>query len=390
MDCQANHQAALRIAVALLTVIALTLSSAAADPPQSLVRPAAIPAQSSSQPTPITRAFRNDAQLNALSFTNQSTGWAVGDRGVIWHTDDAGVTWSQQPSPVSSSLGGVFFVDAHRGWAVGGQCQPYTRATRGVVLRTDDGGATWQQLPQSVLPSLSGVRFFDPDHGVAFGQSTTFSPSGVYSTRDAGKTWQPLPSDTSGSWLAGDFLEPDAGALAGPAGRIGTLVRRKVVDSPLAAWSLRSFRAMRLAAPTGGWAVGDGGLLMTTSDLGRSWQTPPATLPESVTNHFDFQAVAVEGLKVWIAGSPGSRIFHSADNGQTWQVATTGQTAPLCALHFLDADHGWATGSLGNILATHDGGQTWQTQRTGAGRAALLAIFANPTDVPLELLADSG
>jgi photosystem II stability/assembly factor-like uncharacterized protein len=389
MDCQANHQAGHRIALALLTVITLTSSSAAA-PPQPPAEPAAGRVQSNSQPTPITRAFRNDATLSALSFTSQSTGWAVGDRGVIWHTDGGGATWQQQLSPVSCSLNGVFFVDAHRGWAVGGQCQPYAGATRGVVLRTDDGGATWQQLPQPLLPSLSGVRFFDRDHGIAFGQSATFSPSGVYSTRDAGKTWQPLPSDASGDWLAGDFLEPDAGTVAGPAGRIATLVRRKVVDSPLAASSLRSFRAMRLVAPTGGWAVGDGGLLMTTSDLGHSWQTPPASLPESVTDHFDFQAVAVEGSHVWIAGSPGTRIFHSADNGQTWQSAATGQSAPLCALYFVDADHGWAAGALGNILATHDGGQTWQTQRTGAARAALLAIFANPIDVPLELLADSG
>ena len=390
MDCPANDKSARRIAVALLTAIALTSSSTAADPPPRTAQSAASATQNNSQPTPITRAFRNDATLNSLTFINQSTGWAVGDRGVIWHTEDGGVTWYQHPSQVSYSLNAVFFVDSHRGWVVGGQCQPYTGATRGAILRTDDGGATWQQIPQPLLPSLSGVRFFDRDHGIAFGQTTSYAPSGVYSTRDAGNTWQPLPSDTSGNWFAGDFLEPDAGAVAGPAGRIATLVRRKVVESPLAASSLRSFRAMRLVAPTGGWAVGDGGLLMTTSDLGHSWQTPPASLPETATDHFDFQAVAVEGPHVWIAGSPGTRIFHSVDNGQTWQSVATGQSAPLHSIHFVDANHGWATGDFGNILATHDGGQSWQTQRTGAARAALLAIFANPADVPLELLADSG
>src|SRR5262249_25223014 len=73
-----------------------------------------------------------------------------------------------------------------------------------------------------------------------------------------------------------------------------------------------------------------------------------------------------------------------------WQVAATGQSAPLYALQFVDANHGWATGALGTILATDDGGRTWKTQRSGATRAALLAIFADPGDVPLELLADSG
>lgn len=355
---------------------------------ETATAPAPIPAID--QPTPITRGFRNDATLHDITFTNSTSGWAVGDRGVIWHTDDAGTTWRQQQSPASSALNAVFFVDAHRGWAVGGECRPYSNATRGVVLRTDDGGLTWKQIPQSVLPTLNGVRFFDRDHGIAFGQSAPYSPSGVYSTRDGGTTWQPLPSDTAGSWLAGDFLAPDTGAVAGPAGRIATLVRRKVVESPLTASALRSFRAMRLVAPTGGWAVGDGGLLMTTADLGRSWQTPAVSLPDSAAALFDFQAVAVAGSNIWIAGSPGTIIFRSADGSKTWQPVATNHTAPIHSLHFVDAQNGWAAGDLGAILSTHDGGQTWQPQRAGATRAALLGLFANAADVPLELLAESG
>ncbi len=147
---------------------------------------------------------------------------------------------------------------------------------------------------------------------------------------------------------------------------------------------------MRLVPPTGGWAVGDGGLLMTTHDLGRSWQTPPTDLPAFVSDCFNFRAVAVQGTHVWVAGSPGTRIFHSPDNGKTWESITTGQTTPIRALTFIDNEHGWAAGDLGNILVTGDGGHTWKPQRTGGRRAALLALLAAPTDVPLELLADSG
>ena len=52
--------------------------------------------------------------------------------------------------------------------------------------------------------------------------------------------------------------------------------------------------------------------------------------------------------------------------------------------------HGWAVGDLGTILATRDGGRTWQRQRAGGSRAALLGVFAEPDDVPLELLARLG
>ena len=46
-----------------------------------------------------------------------------------------------------------------------------------------------------------------------------------------------------------------------------------------------------------------------------------------VADHFDFHAVAVVGPHVWVAGSPGTRIFHSADAGETWQSIATGQSA---------------------------------------------------------------
>ena len=349
--------------------------------------PAAAPVAST---TATVRAMRNDAALADICIVHEVLGWAVGDRGVIWHTDDGGATWREQPSNVTCHLHSVTFIDSRRGWAVGGESRQGRAGSRGVVLRTADGGTTWTEVPRLILPRLTGVRFFDPNRGIAFGESASFSPSGVFTTHDGGTTWQPLAADAAGDWLAGDFLEPDVGAVAGPAGQLATLGQHQLVHSPLATASLRSVRAMRLVAPTGGWAVGDGGLLLTTHDLGRSWQTPPTDLPQSAADNFDFYAVAVQGTHVWAAGTPGTRVIHSPDDGQTWESIPTGQTVPLRALTFIDAQRGWAVGEFGNILATQDGGHTWQPQRTGGQRAALLALFAEPTDVPLELLADTG
>ncbi|MEX0613786.1 MAG: YCF48-related protein, partial [Pirellulales bacterium] len=244
--------------------------------------------------------------------------------------------------------------------------------------------------PRLVLPLVTRVKFFDSHRGVAIGHATAYYPSGVFVTQDGGETWQPLPADRAGGWLAGDFLDADTGAVAGPAGSFATLARRQIVRSPLATPSLHSFHAMRLVAPTGGWLVGDGGVVMATNDLGHSWQSPPNDLPDVATDHFDFHAVAMHGAHVWVAGSPGTRVFHSPDGGQSWQASTTGQQAPLRAIHFVDADFGWAVGDLGSILVTRDGGHSWQVQRSGAKRAALLAIFADANDVPLELIAEAG
>ncbi|MEO8498729.1 MAG: tetratricopeptide repeat protein, partial [Planctomycetota bacterium] len=89
----------------------------------------------------------------------------------------------------------------------------------------------------------------------------------------------------------------------------------------------------------------------------------------------------------WLAGNPGSCVLRSPDQGRSWELLHTGQSLPIHAMKFVDQRRGWAVGALGMILATQDGGDTWQAQRSGGGRAALLGLFGEGSEVPLELLA---
>lgn len=59
---------------------------------------------------------------------------AVGQRGHILVSEDAGKSWSQASVPVSSDLVAVSFASSSHGWAVG---------HGGVVLKTEDGGLSW-------------------------------------------------------------------------------------------------------------------------------------------------------------------------------------------------------------------------------------------------------
>lgn len=71
--------------------------------------------------------------LNAVVATSSRL-IAVGQRGHIVYSDDAGNTWKQAAVPVRSDLTSVFFSSDRSGWAVGHE---------GVVLHTADGGQNW-------------------------------------------------------------------------------------------------------------------------------------------------------------------------------------------------------------------------------------------------------
>lgn len=333
-------------------------------------------------------AFRNDAALADVYFVDRQHGWAVGDRGTVWHTRDGGLHWILQPSGVNCRLHSVCFIDPKIGWAVGGELHPYLHTGSGVLLFTEDGGQHWNRHSKLLLPPLTRVRFFGPRSGVAMGLPSALMPSGLFLTETGGRSWDPVPGLRPLGRQAGDFLDSRTGAVLDRNGA-GCVTLRGLVPSeqPLPPSGLRLPCRLELTPPNGGWAVGQGGLVWRSADLGVTWHLPPGQLPPNVASSFDFMALAVRGPKCWIAGNPGSRVFFTADAGLTWSAFPTGQNLPLEALWFVDDEHGWAVGALGTILATTDGGRTWKMQRSGGTRVALLGIFGEPKDVPWELFA---
>lgn len=356
-------------------VLVLLLShEAVADP-----RPRRLPAY--------LRPMQEDAELTNVFFIDAARGWAVGDRGAIWHTSDGGEHWRLQSSGVACRLESIQFLDAENGWAAGGLFHPYTHTSRGVLLRSRDGGRSWAQDKGLMLPGLRRVKFFTGAIGWAFGETSALFPGAVFATENAARTWGPLAGVSSPGWPAGDFIDAHTGALADRSGNLAVVRRHGVQAARTPPLGLRRANRMKLIGPTAGWMVGDGGLVLTTTDLGASWQPPEGDVAAPAGVEFDWQALDVRGQRVWVAGSPGSKVLFSDDAGRTWQAFDTGQKLPIYGLSFVDNLHGWAVGALGTILSTDDGGRTWRRQRSGGTRSALLAIYSEPSHVPLEALA---
>ncbi len=361
----------------------------------SIALPGSVSAQSVSLNPRDHSPMLEDARLHDVWFVDPLHGWAVGDRGVVWHTDDGGQNWTLQPSGHDGPLYSVFFLDSKTGWAAGGRTVPLTHRSEGVILVTRDGGASWARLAEGNIPALQRVRFFDAKNGWALGRRSSNFRAGVIATADGGRTWRPLngairtkKGETNfDGWATGDMIDPNTGAVAGESG-LSAVVRRGTVENDRSPrFGLRNLHDLRLLAPQWGWLVGDGGLLLMTTDLGMTWQTTAGPLPSGIAGEADFYAVEVRGPRAWVVGSPGSFVLSTEDAGQHWSAFSTGVTVPLYAVRFVDDRHGWAVGAMGTIVVTEDGGRNWKRQRSGGTRAAWLGLFADPNGVPWEWFA---
>lgn len=163
----------------------------------------------------------NGESLYDVFFINDSTGWAVGESGLVVYTNDKGETWLFSSTPPNGeSLRAVQFVDNDNGCVVG----KLTNET-GLIFKSYDGGINWEQKLGDTIPPLNDLVFIDELNGWAIGNSGT-----ILHTDDGGETWEYQESgtnadlnkvcfvDVNNSWICGlngTILYTDNGGTVG-------------------------------------------------------------------------------------------------------------------------------------------------------------------------------
>ena len=103
-----------------------------------------------------------------------------------------------------------------------------------------------------------------------------------------------------------------------------------------------------------GWAVGDLGALIKSTDGGTSW-----TVSETNTTTPILKVRSFNGQIVIASGFDGL-VLRSTDGGETFTQVTSNVTGDLWGLQMLNDTLGWACGNANSLTKTTDGGQTWQ------------------------------
>lgn len=260
---------------------------------------------------------------------------AVGERGHVLLSDDAGRHWTQSLTPTQALLTGVCFADADHGIAVGHD---------EIILTTRDAGHSWTRnhfAPQAQQPLLD--VWCGPD-----GRAVAVGAYGVYMiSRDYGATW------------VEHKLQPTnekPGKNAATSDEIGGGYHLNAIAADA---SLRLYVA------------GEAGHLYRSDDRGESWMSLPSPYEGSF-----FGVLPLPGGAVLAYGLRGN-LFRSADAGTSWQRVPTGTTATLDGGVSLEDGRVAIVGLSGVLLLSHDGGASFSLLQQG-DRKGLAAVRGVP------------
>jgi len=263
-----------------------------------------------------------DPSLPGLSmqFTPDGTGWVL-NGGRLYRSADAGRSWVVHELPVASDdVRGLQFIDDRTGYLrLASQCPAghWTVPCRLRLLVTDDGARSWREA--GPLPQDGQVTMLDRQRGVCVGDG------GAVFTRDGGATWATTALPANPDYRAPTRMARGAGAL----------------------WLLRGDQLLRSTDDGASWTRAD---LPLPLAWGRVWRQ--ASGAERHLNDLHF---AADG-QGWIVGE-GGLVLATTDGGQTWQRQASGTSTGLKRVFALGPQAVWIGGERGSVLASASGGR---------------------------------
>lgn len=299
---------------------------------------------------------------------------AVGPRGHIVVSLDAGATWQQSPVPVSSDLTAVYFPSPRIGWAVGHD---------GIVLATTDGGGTWtKQLDgravndliladveaklaanpesaelQNLVAEATRNKEAGPDKpflDVWFENDATGYVAGAYGlllrTTDGGQTWQSWFDRQDNPRLMNLYSIRSAAGAVYIAGEGGTVLKLDPVAQRFVATPV-DYAGSMFGVAAAGEAVlvyGLRGNAFRSSDGGATWTRVDTKLPATIVGGASLAPGSV------VLADQGGRLALSNDGGVTFELIPLQRNLPLTSITDAGAGRLAVTGPFGVMVVGPD------------------------------------
>jgi photosystem II stability/assembly factor-like uncharacterized protein len=282
---------------------------------------------------------------------------SVGSRGHIIYSDDDGVSWQQSSVPVAVLLNAVSFVDDSHGWAVGHS---------GVVLHTSDGGKTWvtqfdgnlankmiiTQAERRVENIMNKMDLASEDERAELeyqAEDARYALDDAILDAEVGASKPFLDvlfsSRTEGFAVGayGYFFKTKDGGITWE--NYGTRIQNS--DR----FHLNSINIVKGGAL---FIVGEAGVIFRSKDAGESWVTlesPYAGSFFGVTGTHERDVVITFGLR--------GHLYRSQNAGDAWTRIDSGSEGTLMSAAVSHEGDISVVGNSGTILFSKDGGRSF-------------------------------
>jgi len=245
------------------------------------------------------------------------------------------------------------FLDPQHGWVL---------YAHGILHRTTDGGQNWQVITaEPRVPQEGSI----PEHVTFLRRFTMVTPQVGFGlnegrdramrTGDGGQTWRTAPIGPRHlSFAEMAFPALRAGYAAGLNGVLYGTADGAQTWQALAPAPIGNPFGMQFLTATTGWIYdAKGQRLYRTADGGQTWQAC-ASAPTEI-QRFVFRSATLG----WAAGESGI-VLKTTDGCASWQpIQTSATESEFYDIHFATDRDGWVVGNNDAILKTTDGGLTW-------------------------------
>lgn len=237
------------------------------------------------------------SQVYSMSMPSANVWYAGRGANGFFKTTDAGATFTQLSTPITSST--------HTFWFTGfaNELVGYAGGNSGKVIKTTDGGATWSDISTAAgfgTSTVYDIAVISPDTVIMCGLSAK-----VMKTTDGGATFSPLSPGIAGSLFAVSFKDASFGIL-------------------------------------GGSSLG----VSVTTDGGATWT--PSNLPPTLSSSTSIWGFGFGTSHIWLSTINGD-LLYSSDAGLNFNETRKPTTNTIFALTVVGDDL-WASGSGGVIV----------------------------------------
>jgi len=259
---------------------------------------------------------------------------------LIYSNTNSQIIWNQQYSGTYENLNDVYFPNVSTGYIVG---------NNGVVLKTTNLGQNWVFKNLPVVSKNYSVFFQSADLGFVGNEDYN-----LYKTTDGGNTWTTILTAANYTATSIYFSSASTGYIGDHYGNIQKTTNGGdnwtiLINMP--GYDTKVFFNNDLR----GWGIDNYGNVYTTTNSGSSF-TNAQLLNDTLSGIYFLSSTLG-----YVAGDSG-RVYRSVNGGLNWSLLNTGTTVKLKSIYASNANFIVAAGNNGTFIYSFDGGDTWTVE----------------------------